>query len=313
VTDFPLVVVTQCLWGMGWALSSGADVAWITDELDDPGRIDRVLVAQARRELAGAVIGPAVMGAVAWAGGREVAMAAAGAAMVLLALPVARWPEARFVPGAPGRRWAAATGTLRAGGLLARSDRMVLGVLVATALINGGAEGFGRLLQRRILVLGLPADPAPIVWFTALALAGAAAGAMVLRMVEPRIDGVGVATRSYLGAAAVGTIGLVVFAWAPGAAWAAAGALLVAGIAFPTARVATTVLINRRTTSAARATVHSMASQAENAGELVFGLTLAAVAAATTGTVALLASAVLVAGAGAVVGRAGEPVDQSGE
>jgi MFS family permease len=309
VTDFPLVVVTQCLWGAGWALASGADVAWITDELDDPGRIDRVLVAQARRELAGAVVGPVVLGTVAWVGGRGVAMAGAGAAMVLLGLSVARWPETGFVPVAAGRRWPAAVATLRAGGVLARSDRVVLGVLVATALINGGHEGFGRLLQRRILVLGLPAEPDPIVWFATLALVSAAAGAMVLRVVEPRIDGVGVASRSYLGAGAVGTVGLVVFAFAPGAAWAAVGAVLVAGIAFPTAGVAATVLVNRRTASAARATVHSLASQAENAGELVFGLALAAVAAATTGTVALLGSAGLVVAAGVVVGRTG----QSGE
>ncbi|MBA3803298.1 MAG: MFS transporter, partial [Acidimicrobiia bacterium] len=33
VTAFPLLVVSQCLWGLGWAFSSGADVAWITDEL----------------------------------------------------------------------------------------------------------------------------------------------------------------------------------------------------------------------------------------------------------------------------------------
>ncbi len=34
VTSFPLLVATQVLWGSGWAFSSGADVAWMTDELD---------------------------------------------------------------------------------------------------------------------------------------------------------------------------------------------------------------------------------------------------------------------------------------
>lgn len=306
VTDFPLVVATQCLWGLGWALASGADVAWITDELDDAGRIDRVLVAAARRELIGAVAGPALFGAVAWAGGREVAIVVAGAAMVLLALGVARWPEDGFVPAAAGGRRAAAAGTMRAGGVLARTDGVVLGVLVATALVNGGHEGFGRLLQRRILDLGLPTDLDPIVWFTGLALASAAAGAMVLRVVEPRIDGVGVAARSYLAVGVVGAVGIVVFALAPGAGWAAAGTVLVAGIAFPTARVAATVLVNRRTTSAARATAHSLLSQAENGGELVFGLALAGVAGATTGTAALLGAALLVAAAGLVVGRTGQ-------
>jgi hypothetical protein len=108
----------------------------------------------------------------------------------------------------------------------------------------------------------------------------------------------------YVAAVGTGVIGLVVFAHAPTATWAAMGSLLVAGIAFPITRVASTILVNRRTASRVRATVHSMLSQAENAGELVFGLGLAAVAAATTGTIALAGSALLVAAAGLVVSRA---------
>jgi len=34
VTAFPLILVTQVLWGLGWAFLTGADVAWVTDELD---------------------------------------------------------------------------------------------------------------------------------------------------------------------------------------------------------------------------------------------------------------------------------------
>lgn len=45
VTAFPLILITQMLWGMGWAFWSGADVAWVTDELDQPDRIARVLAA----------------------------------------------------------------------------------------------------------------------------------------------------------------------------------------------------------------------------------------------------------------------------
>jgi hypothetical protein len=36
VTGFLLLVVTQVLWGVGWAFLTGADVEWITDELDHP-------------------------------------------------------------------------------------------------------------------------------------------------------------------------------------------------------------------------------------------------------------------------------------
>ncbi|MBM7787756.1 MFS transporter [Tenggerimyces flavus] len=34
VTDFWLIVATQMLWGLSWTFASGADVAWLTDELD---------------------------------------------------------------------------------------------------------------------------------------------------------------------------------------------------------------------------------------------------------------------------------------
>ena len=36
VTTFPALALSQMLAGTGWAFSSGADVAWITDELDRP-------------------------------------------------------------------------------------------------------------------------------------------------------------------------------------------------------------------------------------------------------------------------------------
>jgi MFS family permease len=48
VTDFAWLVATQMLWGLSWNFASGADVAWITDELDEPARISGVLVRSGR-------------------------------------------------------------------------------------------------------------------------------------------------------------------------------------------------------------------------------------------------------------------------
>ena len=305
VTAFPLLVVSQCLWGLGWAISSGADVAWITDELRRPDVIDRVLTAQGRFELLGATMGIVVLGATGWAAGLSTAIVGAGVAMIVLGLTVvARWPEARRPPATVIRPWAASRAVLRQAISIARADQVIVLVLVATLLVNGGAEGFGRLFERRLITLGLPSSPDPIVWFTALALVAAALGAVVLMFVEARIDGVGVARRAYVAACGVGAIGLTVFAHAPNASTAVAGALLVKGIAFPTVRVGATILVNRRTPADARATVHSLLSQAENVGEIVCGLVLAAVAGTTSPTVVLITSAVLVAAAGIVVSAA---------
>jgi hypothetical protein len=66
-------------------------------------------------------------------------------------------------------------------------------------------------------------------------------------------------------------------------------------------RTAGVVWVNRRTTSAVRATVHSMLSQAEQAGEIVFGSVLAVVAATASVAVALTGSAVLLACAAVLV------------
>jgi hypothetical protein len=307
VTAFPLLVVSQCLWGLGWAFSSGADVAWLTDELDRPSIIDRVLVAQGRWELLGTPVGIVSFAALAWATTLSTAIVVAGIAMVVLGLVVvARWPEHHFEPAIAGRRWRTSAAILRRGLSLARTDRVVLIVLEATLLVNGGDEAYGRLRERQLVTLGMPTHPDPIVWFAGLGLAGVALGVGVLRIVEARIEGAGVAKRTYALACAIGAFGLLVFAHAPAVVVAAAGSLLATGIAVPVVRTAGVVWVNRRTTSAVRATVHSLLSQAEHAGEIVFGLTLAAVAGAASSTVALTCSAILLAGACALAATARE-------
>jgi len=307
VTAFPLLVVSNCLWGLGWALSSGADVAWITDELDRPDLIDRVLAAQARRVVLGTALGIVAFGALASVTTLSAAITVAGVAMIGLGvLLVARWPETRFAPVEVGHRWAESSAILRRGVATARGERIIVLVLAATLLQNGAAEGFGRLFERRLVRLGMPTEPDLIVWFGAVALLAAALGAITLRIVEARIDGPGVARRAYVAACAIGVAGLLMFAHAPNAASAAAGSLLVSGIGFPTTRVAGTILVNRRTTSDVRATVHSFLSQSENLGEIILGIALALIAGSASSTVALTVSAVLLAGAGAAVNRARE-------
>jgi MFS family permease len=113
VTAFPLLVVAQVLWGVGWGFSSGADVAWITDELGQPGRIARVLIARARWDSVGSAAGMAAFGALGWAAGLAAATVAPGAAMGLLGLFVAaRFTEDNFTP-VRGPRWGASLAILR--------------------------------------------------------------------------------------------------------------------------------------------------------------------------------------------------------
>ncbi len=99
VTAFPALVVTQMLWGLGWTFSSGADVAWLSDELDQPDRVAGVLTAGARWEQLGAAGGLVGFGTLAWATDLGTSIVISGAAMVALGLFVmARFTENHFTP-----------------------------------------------------------------------------------------------------------------------------------------------------------------------------------------------------------------------
>ncbi len=99
--------------------------------------------------------------------------------------------------------------------MAARADKVILVMLAATFTVNGAAVGFGRLLAQRLVSLGLLANPDPIVWFASIAPVAAALDALSLRLVEKRIDGSGVARRTYVGSCVVGVLGLLGFAQAP--------------------------------------------------------------------------------------------------
>jgi MFS family permease len=300
VTTFGWLLVTQVLWGLGWAFSSGADVAWLTDELGQPGRIDRALTARARWELTGGATGMIAFGVLGWAAGLGPAIVASGAGMALLgAFVAARFGEDNFTP-VRQHRWSASLSIFRRGLRLARRDRGVLVMLIATMLLNG-AGVITWLFPRQLVNLGFPGEL--VLWYTALCVLSFAAGVVALRIVEARIDGAGAARRRYVLACFVGVLGLIVLAYAPDALAGGAGVLLARGISFNVTRAVSVIWVNRRTTSDVRTTMHSFLSQAESAGEIVGGFALAALAQAGGISVTLLTSAALIAATGVLVAR----------
>lgn len=297
VTDFGLLVATQMLWGLSWTFASGADVAWITDELDRPGRISVVLARSGRAQLTGAGAGIAGLGALASLTERSTTMVLAGAAMLLLGLYVALgFRERRFVP-APSARLAASWAILARGATLVGRSRPILLVFAATFLVNGAADAFARLHPRRLVDLGFPADP--LAWFAGLGVLALLIGASALRAVQAHAGDPRSALRGYALACAVGTVGLAGLAVAPEELTGSAAVLLVAGIALPITRTIATIWVNQQTTGDVRATVHSMLAQAEYAGEILCGAALALVAhlaglpAALTACSALFALAIV--------------------
>ena len=300
VTAFPLIVATQVLWGVGWAFSTGADVAWVTDELDQPDRIARVLTVRARWDLVGQATGMLAFGLLGWAAGLATAIVVSGLAMALLGLYVAaRFTENTFTPTRE-QRWRVSRSILRRGIALARHDDEIRLVFAATLLING-AGVISWLFPQRLIALGFPNDP--LLWYTALGICSFAVGVVALRIVEARIEGIGVARRVYVLSCFVGVLGLIVLASAPDALSGSGGVLLWNGITATVTRAVSVIWVNRRTTSDVRATVHSFLSQAETVGKSLGGIALAVLAQEAGTSAALVTAGALVAIAGAMVAR----------
>jgi hypothetical protein len=218
--------------------------------------------------------------------------------MALLGVFVAvTFPEDNFTP-LRGHRWAASLAAPKRGIALARRDRQILLVLVATMVFNG-ADMISWLFTRRLVELGLPGDPA--VSYAAAGILSSAAGVIALRLVEARIEGAGAARRAYALGCLAGASGLVMLALAPDLIVGGAGLVLASGVSSSVTRAVSVIWVNRRTTGDIRATVHSFLSQAQTAGEIVGGLALLVTAQGAGMSATFIASGAFIACVGALI------------
>ncbi|NCG23401.1 MAG: hypothetical protein GWP47_04630, partial [Actinobacteria bacterium] len=196
-TNYWVILPAQAVFGIGWTFRSGADTAWVTDELKGMGEhsdgdLDRLLIRKHRFGIAVALITLPVtvvvgeLASVRWAG------LALGIIQILMGgyfYVVMR--EDHFVPGHVTNR--GFFETLREGIAAVRgTPRLRMLVLVVVAL-DMGSEGFDRLGYKHLLDSGSIDDGSLLVLgalFIALAFAGLVVNAVAGRVLE---SGYGVA------------------------------------------------------------------------------------------------------------------------
>lgn len=276
-TSFAVLMVSQALLGVAWTFQSGADTAWITDELDGAD-VSALILSRARAQLLATVAGTATGGLLGATAGLPTAMAVAGALLLIVGpLLGALMPEHGF-ERRRSRAWAAFRTTLVAGARLTRRTRDLRLLVVVLVLVGAGSEAVDRLDVRRLVDVGLPGGVDTVVWVTAIVVVEALCGWVLLRSVERRLDGRSPANllSALVGATAV-AVGLVSVVAEP---WTIS--ILLVGQSATRSGIApiATAWANRRATSDVRATVLSYIGQAEAMGELAGGLALGAVAAA---------------------------------
>ncbi len=283
-TNYWVILPAQALFGIGWTFRSGADTAWVTDELKGLGQgddddIERLLIRKHQFGIRVAMVSLFVVMVVGTLTSVRVAIVGTGIASILLAVWMRTvMHEDHFTPGHEHDR--GFMDTLREGFSVVRTRprlRILVGVLF---VLDMGSEAFDRLGHKFFLDEGGFDDESLIgLWalFTVLSIAGLIVNGLAGRALD----------RGF-GVARLATILLVV---------ASAGAFLTAstsivviiglGLMFQDATRESLWPVmegwaNRDAPSEVRATVHSLMGQTTAMGELTGGLLLGALAQATS-------------------------------
>lgn len=271
-------VASQVIWGIGWTFKSGADVAWLTDELGNQQESDRTIAKAGQWSQVGSMIGIFIAGILGALTSYPTVIVAAGLMQLLLGLVVFFVFEEHEFTRAEGETWREALNVLKKGVALVRAERVIMGVFLATLLIDMGSEAIDRLSVTRLDELGFPDSGDPIIWLMAMNVCSFALAAILLRMVSHRIDGVGAPRRLYGLGIGIAITGAILLASAPSLAYGIAGALIFRSISWSVFPVVGAVWVNRRATKDVRATLQSFLGQAGSFGEMAGGLVLGGVA-----------------------------------
>jgi DHA3 family tetracycline resistance protein-like MFS transporter len=305
------IIAIWGFWGLAYTFTSGAYQAWITDEVGVEN-VGRIFLRGERVRYAGAVvglIGQVAIGVVSLRAG-VIAGGAVTAACGLLCIFLMPETGFRRRPRAErGSAFAELRSTAATGVRFAWAAPVII-LLVSVGFFMGmSSEAFDRLKEAHFLRdVGLPTvgHLDPVVWFGAFWLAGMVLGFVAIGRILKRFErgGPRVVTTSLFACTLMEMVALLVFALT-GSTWIAIGALLGVFLARDLAGPLYTIWLNEQITdSSVRATVFSIAGQADAIGQAGGGPVLGLIGNVWGIRAALAAGALVIAPALALYGRA---------
>lgn len=147
IPSFTAIAIAAALWGMGWTFISGAETAWIADEIT-PEQLDHTLLNGAKFSSIGSFIGILTSVAIGSLFTVQIAILFAGAVLLLITLLSIFWiPETKFVPITQGKQSHLhhMKIALQSSWNVIRSDRTLLSLASITLFMGLASEGFDRL------------------------------------------------------------------------------------------------------------------------------------------------------------------------
>jgi MFS transporter, DHA3 family, tetracycline resistance protein len=293
-----VILLAATLRGIAGTFMSGAWEAWITDEHGVDG-IARVFLRGNQFSYLGAIVGSAAGVGIAT---QDLGLALVFGGLVSVATGIAcifLMPEHGFQRRPVEERTSplrSMKATAVTGGRLVRSHNILLLIVGITFFAGAASEGLDRLWEAHLLTdVGLPElwGLDPVVWFGVFNIVGLVAGIVITSFLVPRFE---YADNSKL---AKSLLVLTVVLSASVVIFGLAASFAVAAVAYLVARLVrrlkdplyATWLNKNVEDSSVRATVNSIASQADAIGEVAGGPMIGAI-----GTVASLRAALVSTG-----------------
>jgi len=299
VGEWKLYLVTQFVWGIGWTFISGAEIAWVTDEVGTAEDVEPLLLRRGRLEFAAVFAGIVVFGLLSFVVALGTAVMIAGGVGMLWAIFLAfAMPETGFQRSRENH-WSTFTQTLRSG---ARFTWRVRGLrILGVALVAGGmaAEALDRLDLRRLEDLGLSDAISPVLVFAIVMAMKSLLGGLLLWRYEERFTGYRVVT-GLSTLIALGGLLAALLAHVPVLPFAVVALVVQGGLLDMTDPLIGT-WTNALAPAGARATVHSFIGQTRALGEILGGVVLGYVAYVFTLPIAWTVAAGLFLFAAAIV------------
>ncbi len=291
------VLTGSVLFGLGAVFCSGAEQAWLNDELGEDEASSALLrgsQAWSAARLAGIPLA-VVLAQISI----SFPIVVGGCVLIAVAVALALvMPERHFhrTPAAERETWSEMRETLRSGAAVVRRRPALRRLVLIAALFGAYSEAFDRLSTAHYLRdVGILGGQRPVVWLGGLmaveALLGVVAAGRLARRLRQRPGGAAEPLAVAYGVLAAAT---AVFALTRRFG-VAAGAGITAGVARGVEDPLFQACLNTGLESSSRATVISFASQSNAAGQIAGGLAIGVVASTLGIVAALTLGAVLLA------------------
>jgi DHA3 family tetracycline resistance protein-like MFS transporter len=308
--SFAVASLSQILWGFFATFQSGADVAWLTDEIGEEAA-QPMYVRSEQWWQVGALAGIAVGVAIASFGSLRTPILVCGAGFIGLGVFMAlAMREEGFRPRREdGERLHTSLSTTVRQSLTVIRSHHVLALILGTAALHGmSTEGFDRLADLHLLEdIGLPTlgDLALPVWFGILDGGSLILGIVALALVKRQVHLRGHASiaRALAVVDVVLVVAVVAFALVTNIWWAIV-AFWIVGTLRSVREPVFTAWINQGLDGKTRATINSVGGQSDAIGQAVGGPGIGLVARSVSVPAALVLSGVLRLPALLLYGRA---------